>query len=262
MITDFGVNVTGGKDYVVGDIHGCYSLLTFALEQLNFNYKKDRLISLGDIIDRGPESHLCIKLLEKPWFKAISGNHESMFCNLENDLYTFLANGGEWIYEHDHEGFNSQQEWYEHYKKITQTLPRAATVKTPQGFSFGLIHAEYLGAEWNKIDLNAASLIWGRNRIRSKNTSKVSGVDHIFCGHTPVDEPITLGNTTYLDTCAFYDGKLSIADLSKFIPDTPTDCITTFIQHSNAAGTESIACDVSEEMPSIFNIEILTPIAI
>lgn len=141
MITDFGANVTGGKDYVVGDIHGCYSLLNFALEQLNFDYQKDRLISLGDIIDRGPESHLCIKLLEQSWFKAISGNHESMFCNFEKDKTTFLMNGGEWIFKHDHEGFHSQQEWYEHYKSITQALPRAATVKTPQGFAIGLIHA-------------------------------------------------------------------------------------------------------------------------
>lgn len=44
-----------GKDYVVGDIHGCYSLLYTKLTQLGFDFSKDRLISVGDLCDRGPD---------------------------------------------------------------------------------------------------------------------------------------------------------------------------------------------------------------
>lgn len=42
--------------WVVGDIHGCYSLLLSRLAQLNFSPDTDLLISTGDNIDRGKKT--------------------------------------------------------------------------------------------------------------------------------------------------------------------------------------------------------------
>ncbi|MCV8076320.1 metallophosphoesterase, partial [Escherichia coli] len=42
--------------WVVGDIHGEYQLLQSRLHQLSFFPETDLLISVGDNIDRGPES--------------------------------------------------------------------------------------------------------------------------------------------------------------------------------------------------------------
>ena len=36
--------------YVVGDIHGAYSLLKERLESINFDYNKDLLIAVGDLV--------------------------------------------------------------------------------------------------------------------------------------------------------------------------------------------------------------------
>lgn len=36
--------------YVVGDIHGAYSLLKEKLESVNFDYNKDLLIAVGDLV--------------------------------------------------------------------------------------------------------------------------------------------------------------------------------------------------------------------
>ena len=36
--------------YVVGDIHGAYSLLKEKLESINFDYSKDLLIAVGDLV--------------------------------------------------------------------------------------------------------------------------------------------------------------------------------------------------------------------
>lgn len=68
-----------GKDYIVGDLHGNYYLLEEALKKINFNKEKDRLFSVGDLVDRGPNVYECLKLLDEPWFFAVKGNHENMF---------------------------------------------------------------------------------------------------------------------------------------------------------------------------------------
>ena len=47
---------THGRDFVVGDIHGCFDLLQQALDEAAFNPDRDRLFSVGDLIDRGPQS--------------------------------------------------------------------------------------------------------------------------------------------------------------------------------------------------------------
>jgi len=44
-----------GKDYVIGDLHGCYELLERLLDAVGFDKSKDRLFSVGDLIDRGPD---------------------------------------------------------------------------------------------------------------------------------------------------------------------------------------------------------------
>ncbi len=36
--------------YVVGDIHGSYSLLKEALKEVGFNYNTDLLIAVGDLV--------------------------------------------------------------------------------------------------------------------------------------------------------------------------------------------------------------------
>jgi hypothetical protein len=47
---------TAGRDFVCGDIHGCFDELDAALAKLQFDPAVDRLISVGDLVDRGPRS--------------------------------------------------------------------------------------------------------------------------------------------------------------------------------------------------------------
>lgn len=95
---------TLGRDFIVGDLHGCYSLLENELNKANFNDTKDRLFSVGDLIDRGPESLKCAKLIYEPWFFVVQGNHEQMFIHAmlgEECKYihrdSFYLNGGLWV---------------------------------------------------------------------------------------------------------------------------------------------------------------------
>ncbi|WP_183132684.1 metallophosphoesterase, partial [Pseudomonas amygdali] len=46
---------TVGRDFAVGDIHGHFTRLQVALDVAGFNPAVDRLFSVGDLVDRGPE---------------------------------------------------------------------------------------------------------------------------------------------------------------------------------------------------------------
>ena len=59
---------TRGRDFVVGDLHGCLPDLKALLTTVSFNPDKDRLIAVGDLVDRGPESLGVLRLLGAPWF--------------------------------------------------------------------------------------------------------------------------------------------------------------------------------------------------
>src|SRR3546814_10866998 len=70
-----------GSDFIVGDLHGCLDLLQVELDRVGFDRAKDRLFSVGDLIDRGPDSMGCLRLLREPWFFAARGNHEDMLLD-------------------------------------------------------------------------------------------------------------------------------------------------------------------------------------
>lgn len=70
-----------GRDFVVGDLHGCLDLLQAQLERVGFDTGCGRLFSVGDLVDRGPDSMGCLRLLREPWFHAVRGNHEDMLLD-------------------------------------------------------------------------------------------------------------------------------------------------------------------------------------
>lgn len=96
------------KTFVIGDIHGCARelkiLWTYLLEKAGFDVNVDKLIFLGDYIDRGPESKQVIDFcvsLQKQVQKTVflKGNHEDMFLDFlgENGRSGeyFIQNGGD-----------------------------------------------------------------------------------------------------------------------------------------------------------------------
>jgi len=54
-----------GRDFVVGDIHGAFDLVIDAMKAVNFDPEADRLLSVGDLIDRGAGSHRCAAFLTR-----------------------------------------------------------------------------------------------------------------------------------------------------------------------------------------------------
>lgn len=64
----------------MGDIHGEYDKLKSCLQSVNFDYENDKLIQLGDVVDRGADSFKCVEeLLKIKHLIAIKGNHDECF---------------------------------------------------------------------------------------------------------------------------------------------------------------------------------------
>lgn len=215
LVKRFAKN-TKGNDYVVGDIHGHFMLLRKLLDEVGFDRETDRLFSVGDLVDRGPESTECLKWLDKPWFNAVRGNHEDMAIRYASAhdimIGNYVRNGGAWfVYMHEDER--------QAYRVMFEDAPVAIEVETDYGL-VGIIHADLPDYDWqnsmamlqeNRRQRHAMEhILWGRTRITTGDATPVNGVDFVFCGHTPCDTITTLGNVIYLDTGACFEGSLSI----------------------------------------------------
>jgi serine/threonine protein phosphatase 1 len=64
------------KTLIVGDIHGCHAELRELLERARLG-PDDRLVSVGDVVNRGPETPQVLELLlARPRTQVVLGNHE------------------------------------------------------------------------------------------------------------------------------------------------------------------------------------------
>jgi serine/threonine protein phosphatase 1 len=212
---------THGKDYCVGDIHGCFSKLQEQLYVIGFNEKIDRLFCVGDLVDRGPESQEFWDWVRKHWFHSVRGNHEQMVIdsveggNESNACGNHAINGGMWLY-----GLPEVEQ--QCYALEMKELPLAIEVETDQGL-VGIIHAECPLGDWNLFksmyesnkDRFDAVAMWARTKITNEDSSEVVGLHKLYVGHTPMNEAKTLGNVEYIDTGAcFRGGKFTIVQIN------------------------------------------------
>lgn len=211
---------SNGRDFVVGDIHGCFDLLKSRLRKLGFDKQRDRLISVGDLIDHGRHNHKVLRWLDKPWFYAVQGNHEVLAIQAVKNQQLrshWYRKGGDWA------SYMNKQFLKEMRRALTD-LPVAIEVRTHAG-KVGIVHADVpAGLHWRKflaaLEQHDHPVVqyatWGRTRQLNKCTKKIKGVQHVYVGHTPVKKPTTLGNVTNLDTCAHRSRNLSIVELTSF----------------------------------------------
>jgi serine/threonine protein phosphatase 1 len=217
-----------GRDLIVGDIHGYFKKLAAALVDIDFNPARDRLFSVGDLVDRGPDCDLVLDWLAQPWFHPVKGNHEDMAIRWPDgnmDPGNYIANGGGW-------NIGNPPELQREIAESLAALPLAIELETDRGL-VGIVHAECPFDNWDRfravlndpetskstLDRVEALAQWARTRITDQNDSLVEGVRAVVVGHTPVQAAASLGNVLYIDTgawlpasCGF--GHFTILDAS------------------------------------------------
>lgn len=226
-----------GQDYFVGDLHGQEEMLETLLSVVSFDRQKDRLIAVGDLIDRGPGAVRLLEMLAvEPWFYSVIGNHELMM------------RGGHPVHG-SHDWFDLYgKDTYDQivargripgdYFQVLNGMPQALEVPLADGRRVGVIHAEIDDGEtWENIrqaqrglGINS-SAFWGRNRALAAMTAlydreamtlqpdigrsvcdnlwPVQGIDLLISGHTPMSAcvPVVVENMLFLDTGACFDGS-------------------------------------------------------
>ena len=68
--------MTPDRTLVVGDVHGCLEELEELLEKTRYVSGRDRLVFLGDLLDRGPDPVAVLRRVRSLGAECVLGNHE------------------------------------------------------------------------------------------------------------------------------------------------------------------------------------------
>ncbi|HGY5109793.1 protein-serine/threonine phosphatase [Citrobacter braakii] len=193
--------------WVVGDIHGCFSLLMAKLRLCHFDPLQDLLVSVGDVIDRGPDSLRCLKLLRKRWIIAVRGNHEQMGLDAlaTGEQFLWFMNGGSWFAQAEQPAAKAALE-------TCRQLPWILELRCQNGIHV-IAHADYPddNYQWQK-EVDLQRVLWDRTRLMNKGNG-IRGADHFWFGHTPLRQRLDHENLHYIDTGAVFGGELTLVQL-------------------------------------------------
>ncbi len=214
---------------IIGDIHGCYDELVSLTKRLGYDWKSGiplhasgkKLVFLGDLTDRGPDSLSIITIVRT---LVVSG--QGYYCpgNHCNKLYRYMI------------GRNVQQT---HGLETTVAELNALPIKEREAMKEKFIslyeqaplylsladgalviaHAgipeRYIGQTSKKVktfvlygDITGESHPNGMP-VRKDWASNYSGGSLIVYGHTPVREPRWVNHTVNIDTGCVFGGKLT-----------------------------------------------------
>lgn len=202
--------------FVIGDVHGCLGMLKRLVDKIDWRPERDRLIFVGDYIDRGEDSKGVVDYI-LGLFKASShiqclmGNHEALFMdyldNKEHGLFLMgggrktlksyqvdSSKGGDIFIPPDHMDF---------FRSLRSYVELEDYYVVHAGFRPGLEISEQ----------RLEDMLWIRNGFIE------SGYDFgkkVIFGHTPFYEPLVTPNKIGLDTGAVYGNRLTCIELAEF----------------------------------------------
>lgn len=196
---------------MVGDIHFKTIDLHKGLKALGFDSTVDRVIAVGDLIDRGPGVLDGLKLLGEPWFFTALGNHEQVLIDAyrANPNARYRAHGAGWwsTIADESKGMIIER---------LESLPTVIEIESARGI-VGVVHAGVsAGMSWKEFlgSLDNAQIeevaLWGRERVIKHYRQGVQGIWRVCTGHTWIPQPLRLGTFLALDCTGGGEGALAI----------------------------------------------------
>jgi len=197
-----------GRVIVVGDIHGCAHEFATLIDELKPT-RHDRMILLGDLVNRGPDSAGVVALARRYAHQALLGNHELRLLNfrrtddpshLKKSDYLTLGQLGsaDWAYLERmpltfqlpeyrtvlvHGGFLPSRPWWQQSSRVVTRIQ----VVGPDGEAYKA--STYPGSpHWSEL--------W-------------KGPPFVVYGHTPYEEPKKLKWSLGIDTGCVRGGSLT-----------------------------------------------------
>ena len=198
------------RQFAIGDIHGCLTALQLLDRELAFG-DGDTVVTLGDYVDRGPDScgviEFLIDLRTRCRLVALRGNHEIMMLRARNDrswMMNWIACGGDTTLDsYGSSGFQDVSE--AHWNFLAGTLRHH--VADP----FFFVHANVM-PDLPMEDQPDYNLFW--EHLDGGVIPHVSG-RKMICGHTRQTSgvPLDLGHAVCIDTWACGGGWLTCLEI-------------------------------------------------
>jgi serine/threonine protein phosphatase 1 len=201
------------KIFIVGDIHGCLDPLKRLMEKIPWRPDRDRLIFLGDFVDRGKNAKgvvdyvLALRRCSSQ-IDCLVGNHEVLLLNYMdgNDRGLYFLNGG-WSTLESYRAGNPEGKGSlvpEDHMSFFRSLKTYLELE-----DYYVVHAGFRPrVEIEKQTLE--DMTWIREPFI------YSGYDfgkRVIFGHTPFRQPLVLENKIGLDTGAVYGNRLTCLEL-------------------------------------------------
>jgi serine/threonine protein phosphatase 1 len=192
----------------VGDIHGCAREFEMLLEKLALT-RDDRLILLGDLVNRGPDTAGVIALARQHAHRSLLGNHELRLLNYRR------TGDPTHLKKSDYETLSrlSAKDWeYLAHMPLTYHVPEFETV---------LVHGGFLpNRPWRGQPARVVTRIQvigpdGEPHKRSEFPESPPwaeawvGPPFVIYGHTPRPEPLRLKWSLGIDTGCVQGGALT-----------------------------------------------------
>ena len=195
------------RTFAIGDIHGCSTAFEKLLSIVPFK-PEDTLVTLGDYVDRGPDScavlEKLITLSTSPDVNLLTlrGNHEVMMLmsHVDESIILDWCDAGGDATIASYMGRNLSQIPNAHWDFLEKTLPYHETA------THIYVHAT-VNPELPMKEQSDHMLYWER----FWNTSRHQSGKTIVCGHTPQrnGEPRDFGHGICIDTFAYGSGWLT-----------------------------------------------------
>lgn len=194
-----------GRTFAIGDVHGCELALRTLCEGLALT-AGDRLILLGDLVDRGPNSRGVIEyamsLQERCELILLMGNHEEMMLQSFESrqiLENWLMMGG--------------RQTLESYDRDINKIPLSHREFLSRGRDYFETETEiFVHANLEPgVPLEQQTVDWLRWRHLTESESPHESGKRIICGHTqqPSGRPLVFDGWVCLDTAAYKGNPLT-----------------------------------------------------
>ncbi len=215
------------RTFAIGDIHGCLDHLEALLVRIGYRPGEDRLIFLGDYVDRGPDSAGVVERLlelrrESPHVVCLMGNHERMFLDFLDGRRPepFLANGGRETLasykrrSHRWQRITGRAEIPDDHVELLRHLPLMHVTPSHIFVHAGIRPGVELEAQREE------DLLWIREAFF---TRPVELNRTVVFGHSPMVSPLHEEKRVGIDTGACYGGPLTAYEVEedRFISAQP-----------------------------------------
>jgi len=220
----------GARTILIGDIHGCYDEFEQLLHEVRFNVESDRLVLLGDLMDRGKDSckvfHKARELKAAMGSRCVvlKGSHEKFLLDpslrlKDRVLWRIIGKGAALkSFKRHNEQLEACVEWFREHAVLFYELPQ-----------FQCVHAGI--REENLFENNEHTLLMDHGIVRK----------NLYRGKLTITGHIHLKEPTWFDG---FGDKGQILPYHKWmrLPQTGVICIDTGCAEGNKL-TAFVVCE-------------------